>query len=169
MQVQARDVRLASSKIAREGQAHIWVIVLAQDDGACSISEEGVQCLREAVLLDHSSSMTLPWLAVPDERFCSMLVALLPQDLAHRVACAAMSVLRLKLEALAAPATSVLAAAVVQIGALLFAWPFILHGRRLVTLVLGLKALCMHAHAQPRCTLRPWQSWCLPGCWRGRR
>lgn len=92
-----------------------------QSCNTCSFTEEEQQSLQQAMLVDMSEShgascTTLPWLAVSDENFCSILLAMLPQDQAHRVVCAAVSILRLRLDALAVPVKQSVAATVQELG-----------------------------------------------------
>ena len=84
-------------------------------------SDEEQQSLQEAMLLDMSDMCddhctSLPWLAIPDEAFCGLLLDMLPQDQSHRVVCAATSILGMRLEALTAPAAQIMVAAVGQLG-----------------------------------------------------
>ena len=97
------------------GEAHL------QGCSTYSISDEERETLQQAVLLDMpdpcgASCNCLPWLAVPDEAFCSLLLAILPQDQAFRVTCAAVNILGLRLGALAVPASQSMATAVGQLG-----------------------------------------------------
>lgn len=65
---------------------------------------------------DAERSSSLPWLDIPIETFCALLLRLVHEDQAYRRTCAALEVLRLRLESLTAPAPRTLVLTIVQAG-----------------------------------------------------
>ncbi|CAL8468417.1 g7957 [Coccomyxa elongata] len=65
---------------------------------------------------DAEPSHSLPWLEIPLEVFCVLLLRLVHRDQAYRRTCAALEVLRLRLESLTAPASRTLVLTIVQAG-----------------------------------------------------
>jgi hypothetical protein len=80
-------------------------------------TEQAVQDMQEAVQLDPDAcSSQLPWQDIPDDAFCSLMAALLPEHQAFRVMSAAMRVLRLRLTSLSMPAPQRLLSTLAVIG-----------------------------------------------------
>lgn len=92
--------------------------------GCTNLSEEELENLL-AVLAetpaseacpDAETSSSLPWLEIPIEVFCVLLLRLVHRDQAYRRTCAGLEVLRLRLESLTAPASRTLVLSIVQAG-----------------------------------------------------
>ncbi|BDA43635.1 hypothetical protein COCOBI_04-6480 [Coccomyxa sp. Obi] len=65
---------------------------------------------------DAEPSSSLPWLEMPIETFCVLLLRLIHKDQAYRRTCAALEVLLLRLESLTIPASRTLVLTIVQAG-----------------------------------------------------